>query len=86
MAVAQSLGRGLVDCPTELALELGGKQAAAHPDLAVDPPDRKLEAFLLKREMPGAHMIVDAVDEGSVEVEEECEAVPAIKARIYTEV
>ena len=71
MTVAKPLERRLVDRASELALELGGEQPAAHPDLAVDAPDRQLDSGFAEREMPGADVVVDAVDQRPVEIEEE---------------
>ena len=47
-------------------------QAAAHADLAVDAPDRERNAFAFERFLPGEHVLVDAVDERAVEIEQEC--------------
>ena len=73
--VAQALDGALVDLTAKLAEQLVGEQAAAHPDLAVDPPDRELEPVLAQRQVPGADVLVDAVDEGAVEVEEKGDGV-----------
>jgi hypothetical protein len=50
------------------------EQAATHADLAMDTPDRKLNAFLLERLMPRKHVMVDAVHQRSVEIKEKCHA------------
>ena len=47
------------------------EQAAAHPDLAVDPPDGQVDPGAVQGETPCQHVLVDAVDEGAVEVEQE---------------
>src|SRR6185503_627062 len=72
VALAQAIDRFLVDLPADLAEELVREQTAAHPDLPVDSPDGQLDAFLAQCQMPGADMVIDAVDERPVEVEEEC--------------
>jgi hypothetical protein len=47
------------------------EQAAAHADAAVDAPHRELDADALERFAPGEHVLVHAVDERAVEVEQE---------------
>ena len=56
---------------TGLAQEGVREQAAAHPDLAVDPPDGQVDPGAVQGETPCQHVLVDAVDEGAVEVEQE---------------
>ena len=51
--------------------ELVGEQTAAHADLAMNAPDRKLDALAVERILPGEHMLIDAVDQRAVEVEQE---------------
>jgi hypothetical protein len=70
MAVAQPFQGRFVDRPAELALELRREKSAAHSDLSVDSPDGEIQPVFFERDMPGANMIVDTVDERSVEVEE----------------
>jgi hypothetical protein len=69
MAVAKPLQSRFGDGVTDLPLELGGEQAASHPDLAVNPPDGQIQPLLPKREMPSANVVVDAVDQRSIKVE-----------------
>src|SRR5581483_1248830 len=59
------------DLPPGLAEQRVGEQAAAHADLAVDPPDRELDPRLVQGLPPSQHVLVDAVDERPVEVEHE---------------
>ena len=47
------------------------EQPAAHADPAVDPPDRELHPRLAEHLVPGKHMLVHAIDERSVEIEEQ---------------
>ncbi len=54
-----------------LAEQLMGEEAAAHPDLAMNAPDRQRDALRVERFLPGEHVLVDAVDERAVEVEQE---------------
>jgi hypothetical protein len=46
------------------------EEAAAHAHSAVDAPHGELDPLLLQRLVPGENMLVDAVDEGAVDVEE----------------
>jgi hypothetical protein len=70
VAVAQPLDGRFVDGVAELAQQLVREESAAHPDLAVNPPDGELQPFLAQRKIPGADMVVDAVDERAVEIEQ----------------
>src|SRR5690242_2077083 len=54
-----------------LAKERVHEQSAAHPDATVDAPDGELDAFALERFTPCEHVLVDAVDERAVEIEQE---------------
>jgi hypothetical protein len=62
--------------PCRLDLEAGfpqqhiGEQAAAHADPAMDAPDRKLYAFCDEGFVPRQDMLVDAVDQRAIEVEQ----------------
>ncbi len=55
-----------------LAQQRVREEAAAHPDLAMDPPDGELEAHLIQRVLPREHVLVHAIDERPVEIEQEC--------------
>jgi len=48
------------------------EQSAAHADLAMDAPDRQRNAFAVERLLPCQHVLVDAVHQRAVEVEQEC--------------
>ena len=48
-----------------------GEQSAAHANLAMDAPDRKLDAFAIERFTPGQHVLIDAIDERAIEIESE---------------
>ena len=71
MLAAQPLEPFLVDREPGLAHQLVGEQAAAHADLAVDAPDGKLDALAVERLLPGQHVLIDAVDQRAVEIEQE---------------
>src|SRR6185312_16338732 len=47
------------------------EQPAAHPDAAVDLPHRQAHPNTLQRLAPGQHVLVDAVDERAVQIEQE---------------
>jgi len=53
MGAPQPLDAHGVDLKAGLTQQLVGEQPAAHADLAVDAPDRKLDAFAIKRGLPG---------------------------------
>jgi hypothetical protein len=53
-----------------LAHERGDELVAAHADVAVDPPDRKDDAVLAERPVPGDRVLVVGVDERAVDVED----------------
>jgi hypothetical protein len=71
--VAEALQGCLVDRAPELALELRREQAAAHSDLSVDPPNGKIQPVFVECDVPGSDMVVDAVDQSPVEIEQECD-------------
>ena len=50
--------------------ELVGEQAAAHADLAMDAPHREVDALAVERLFPGQHVLIDAVHERAVEIEQ----------------
>nr|WP_241510357.1 hypothetical protein [Burkholderia seminalis] len=59
-----------VDVARRLAQQLVQEQAAAHPDLAVDAPYRQLDPLRIERFLPREHVLIDAVDERAVEIEQ----------------
>ena len=85
---------------TGLAQEGVREQAAAHPYLAMDPPDGQVDPGAVERDPPRQDVLVHAVDERTVEVEEEplrpihvamlragrstAPVVPSGRARCYT--
>src|SRR5438874_9952925 len=52
--------------------ECAQKQAAAHPDAAMDAPDREVDAGRRQRLFPREDVLVNAVQQRPVEVEEHC--------------
>ena len=67
---------GLADVVAVLLLDLvagdrGDELVAAHPDRAVDAPDRDGHAVLAKGAVPGHGVLVVGVDEGAVDVEDD---------------
>ena len=54
-----------------LAEQRVDEEAAAHADTAVDAPDRELDAGALERFAPGEHVLIHAVHERAVEIEQE---------------
>jgi hypothetical protein len=65
------------DWPSRFRSQGVEHQAPAHADLAVNAPDRQFDAGRLRRFAPGQHMLVDAVDQGAVQIEEEGQRVGA---------
>ncbi len=70
MTLPETLEAILGDVEPGLAQEDVGEEAAAHADLAVDTPDRERDAFLGQRVVPGQDMLVDAVHQRAVEIEQ----------------
>jgi hypothetical protein len=60
-----------VDRSADLAQQRPHEQAAAHAHAPVDAPHRQLDPGRLHRLLPGQDVLVDAVDQGAVEVEHE---------------
>ena len=54
-----------------LPQQRGHEQPAAHPDPPVDPPHRQVDADPRQRRAPRDDVLVDAVDQRPVQVEEE---------------
>ena len=71
MPLQQSVDAILVELDAGLAEEHVREQPAAHADAAMNAPDRELDALRPQRLVPGEHVLVHAVDERAVEVEEE---------------
>ena len=70
MQLAQAIDALLADLEPGLAQQLIGEQPAAHADLAMDAPDRELDAFGIERFLPRQHVLIDAVDQRAVEIEQ----------------
>ncbi len=60
----------LRDIQVSLAQQDVGEQATAHADLAVDLPYRQVNAFPIQCFLPCQHMLVNAVDQGAIKIEE----------------
>ena len=58
------------DLTADLAQQRIDEQAAAHADAAMDAPHSKLDTAGLERLTPRQHVLVHAVDQSSVEVED----------------
>jgi len=57
--------------PSRLAEQGVDEQAAAHADATVDAPHGELDPHALERLAPGEHVLVHAVDQRAVQVEQE---------------
>ena len=65
------LGRLLrLQLTTGLPEQRVDEQPAAHPDAPMDAPDGELNSGALQRLAPREHVLVHAVDERAVEIEE----------------
>jgi hypothetical protein len=71
VGVAKPFDAFSADFDPGLAKQLVGEQAAAHADLAMDAPDRQLDALCVERLLPGKDVLIDAVNEGAVEIKQE---------------
>jgi hypothetical protein len=58
-----------IDMVTGLAQQHAAEQAAAHPDLAMDAPNREVDPLRCQRFAPGQHVLIDGVDQRAVEIE-----------------
>jgi hypothetical protein len=70
MQMAQALEPFFAEVRSGFAFELIGEQAAAHADLAMDAPDGDVDAFGVQGLLPGEHVLVDAVHQRAVEIEQ----------------
>ncbi len=71
MQLGQRGARLWVQLAAELARQRCHEQAAAHPDPPVNLPPRQIYPDLLHRLAPGDDVLVDAVDQRPVEIEQE---------------
>src|SRR3546814_18164480 len=76
IARAQPLDHRRVDRPVDLAQQLIGEQPAAHPDLAMDAPDRERDIRRSQRLVPREHVLIHAVDPRPVAIEAESISYP----------
>lgn len=71
MEAAEARDAVLADVLTRFPRELVCEEAAAHANLAVDPPDGQGDPLLVQRLAPGEYMLVNAIDERAVQIEQE---------------
>ena len=64
------------DLKSGFAKKLIGEEAAAHAGLAMDAPDRQIDPFRVQRFLPREHVLIDAVDQRAVEIEQEYRLYP----------
>ena len=60
---------------TDLSPKCLNQEAATHTDAAMNAPHHQRQAHLFECLMPGQYMLIDAVDECAVKIEEESRAV-----------
>src|SRR6202453_2323981 len=70
MQMAQALEAFVAEVRSGFTFELIGEQAPAHADLAMDAPDGDVDAFGVEGLLPGEHVLVDAVHQRPVEIEQ----------------
>jgi hypothetical protein len=70
MGVAKPLSAFSADFDPGLVKQLVGEQAPAHADLAMDAPDRQFDTLRIKRPLPCKDVLIDAVNERAVEIEQ----------------
>ena len=68
---AQAFDAFDADLESGFAEQLIGEEAAAHADLAMDTPNRQLDAFGVERLLPRENVLIDAIDQRAVEIEQE---------------
>src|SRR5579883_1294517 len=61
------------DLDRRLAQQHIRKKTTAHPYLSMDAPHRELYAGAMEGLLPGLHVLIDAVDQRAIEVEEEAD-------------
>ena len=83
MQLGQRAERRRIQLGLELARQRGDEQPAAHPDPPVDLPHRQADADALECLTPGQDLLVDAVDQGPVEVEQEGAGGRARSSRVH---
>ncbi len=71
MVAPQQIDAVGADFHPGFAQELVGEQPTAHADLAVDAPDGQRDPLAVERILPGEYVLVDAIDQRAVEIEEE---------------
>jgi hypothetical protein len=72
VAPLQRLGLFRTEFPPQLAANSTGKEAAAHPDPAMDLPTIDRQVCFGKGELPRKNVSVHCVNEGAIKIENEC--------------
>ena len=72
VTMLQRVGLIAFELATDLARDRAGEQPAAHANPAVHAPAVDRHAGFRQRLLPGKHVRVDGVDEGSVEIKDQC--------------
>jgi hypothetical protein len=71
MKLRQARERLVVELRPQLAPQRGHEEPAAHADAPVDLPHGEVDAHRLERLAPRDHVLVHAVDQCAVEIEQE---------------
>lgn len=70
MGSAQTIHALFADFEAGFTRKLIGEEAAAHADLTVNAPNRKIDAFGIEGLLPCEHMLIDAIDQRAIEIKE----------------
>ena len=62
--------RSLLNSMPDFPQQHIGEETARHADAAMDAPDRQFDALGQQGIVPGEHVIIDAVDQRAVEIEQ----------------
>jgi len=68
MQPSQMIGLGLRDASADLTKQRVDEQPTAHPNAAMNPPHCEFNAQIFQGFTPSQYVLVNAVDERSVEV------------------
>src|SRR5258706_13299199 len=71
MPARDALNAGSIELEPGLAQQHVDQQPAANPDAAMHAPDRQRDALAVECLVPGEDVLIDAVDERAVEIEQE---------------
>jgi hypothetical protein len=71
VALAEAIDALRTNLKTGFPQEHVGEQTAAHPNSAVNTPDRQIYALFVEGLFPCDHVLIDAIDQRTIQVEKE---------------